>query len=270
MYRYLLLIGVLVLASCGSKKRLAEKKKHPKKEVVTTTPTEELTVPDTDAFVVFEIESTDHYISTFSKIAQEEMRAYGIPASITLAQGILESGSGRGELTKKTNNHFGIKCHTGWTGPRDYHDDDEEGECFRKYSHPIYSFRDHSEFLAGRGRYASLFELRLDNYKGWARGLKKAGYATDPRYPQKLISLIERYQLYKFDREVLREGKLAVKPKPKETTWVNYIVKKGDTLYAISKRFNVSVNDIKSINGLTSNDLNIGQLLVIKKPITSK
>ena len=113
---------------------------------------------------------------------------YGIPASITLAQGILESGSGKGELTRKSNNHFGIKCHRNWTGDRAYHDDDEKGECFRRYNHPMYSFNDHSQFLTGRKRYAFLFKLRKDDYKGWARGLRKAGYATDKKYPQKLIT----------------------------------------------------------------------------------
>src|SRR5690606_7680630 len=135
---------------------------------------------------------------------QDEMREFGIPASITLAQGILESGSGRGELTLKTNNHFGIKCHTGWEGGMEYHDDDEKGECFRKYNDPYTSYRDHSLFLTSRSRYAPLFDLRTDDYKGWAKGLRKAGYATDPRYPQKLIGLIERYELYRYDDQVLR------------------------------------------------------------------
>ncbi len=270
MYKYLTLFAlVLFVSSCSSKKRaITTKKPHVehKKESKNT----ETTNPKTEPFVVPKIVSVEHYIDVFHEIAQEEMRKYGIPASITLAQGILESGAGRGELTLKSNNHFGIKCHTGWNGARAYHDDDERGECFRKYTHPLYSFRDHSEFLATRSRYAFLFELRKDNYKGWARGLKKAGYATDPKYPNKLISLIEKYKLYKYDREVIKEGKLAVKSAPKETNWVNHVVREGDTLYALAKLYNTTVDDIKSLNGLKTNTIKVGQLLIIKTPITSK
>ena len=118
---------------------------------------------------------------------------YGIPASITLAQGILESGAGRSALSKKSNNHFGIKCHKGWTGQRVFHDDDELQECFRKYKDPKYSFRDHSLFLTQRSRYEGLFAYKKNDYKSWAKGLRKAGYATDPKYPQKLINIIETY-----------------------------------------------------------------------------
>ena len=155
---------------------------------------------DPGYFKKFPIESTTAYITEFSKIAQYEMRAFGIPASITLAQGILESGSGRGELTQKTNNHFGIKCHSGWQGEYDFHDDDERGECFRKYNHPMYSFRDHSIFLSSRSRYAFLFNYRRDDYKKWAYGLKKAGYATDKRYAEKLIHIIEELGLDQYDQ----------------------------------------------------------------------
>src|SRR5690606_1187377 len=142
---------------------------------------------DTGKFVYFPITSVEDYIETFAEIAQFEMKAYGIPASITLAQGILESGSGRSDLTRRTNNHFGIKCHAGWEGEYYFHDDDEKGECFRKYNHPMYSFRDHSIFLTSRSRYAFLFHLKKDDYKAWAKGLREAGYATDRHYPQKLI-----------------------------------------------------------------------------------
>ena len=146
--------------------------------------------------------ATEKYIDVYKEIAQNEMRLYDIPASITIAQGILESGSGNGRLSIKANNHFGIKCHD-WTGAKIYHDDDKAQECFRKYKDAKYSFRDHSLFLTQRKRYAGLFKLRKEDYKGWARGLRAAGYATDRKYPQKLISLIERYQLYKYDEEVL-------------------------------------------------------------------
>src|SRR5690606_16409132 len=129
---------------------------------------------------------TEEYIYKFASVAKEEMKLYGIPASITLAQGILESGSGYGELCLKSNNHFGIKCKD-WEGGKVYHDDDEKGECFRKYKDPKYSFRDHSLFLANRGRYAFLFDLDPDDYKAWAYGVKKAAYATAANYPGKLI-----------------------------------------------------------------------------------
>lgn len=140
------------------------------------------------------------YISTYHKIAQEEMKNNGIPASITLAQGLLESGAGRSELTQRSNNHFGIKCHD-WTGDKVYHDDDKLQECFRKYKKPEDSFADHSKFLK-RPRYTSLFDLEPTDYKGWARGLKKCGYATDPRYADRLIDIIELYSLYEYDKKI--------------------------------------------------------------------
>ena len=127
-------------------------------------------------------------MKVYSEIAMDEMIQFGIPASITLSQGILESGIGKGRLAVEANNHFGIKCHD-WNGKKIYHDDDEEQECFRKYDNPEYSYRDHSLFLSNRGRYSFLFDLKRDDYKQWAKGLKKAGYATDPKYPQKLIDL---------------------------------------------------------------------------------
>ena len=188
------------------------------------------------------------------------MQLYGIPASITLAQGILESGSGRGRLSVEANNHFGIKCH-GWKGAKIYHDDDASQECFRKYRKAESSFEDHSEFLTGRKRYAKLFNLKPNDYKGWAKGLKSAGYATDRKYPQKLISLIERYKLYKYDKEVLSG-------KSNEQVGVNngvyrYIVEKGDTLYSLAKRFNTTVEVIKDLNNMTTNNLALGQELMI-------
>ena len=141
----------------------------------------------------------EKYIETYAEIAVQEMYRSGIPASITLAQGMLESGNGRSELAVKSNNHFGIKCHNGWTGGRVYHDDDARGECFRKYTHVSQSYRDHSDFLRYRDRYKFLFDLKPTDYKGWAYGLKKAGYATDPAYPAKLIKIIEDYRLYQYD-----------------------------------------------------------------------
>ena len=138
------------------------------------------------------------YIERYAALAVQEMYRSGVPASITLAQGLLESRYGQSELALKANNHFGIKCHN-WNGSKMYHDDDRKGECFRKYKSPEESFRDHSDFLRFRDRYRFLFDLEPDDYKGWAHGLKKAGYATDSSYPQKLIRLIEEYELYKYD-----------------------------------------------------------------------
>ena len=139
------------------------------------------------------------YVKKYAPAATKNMRFFKIPASITLAQGILESGYGEGTLAKKANNHFGIKCHKEWKGKSITHDDDEKDECFRSYKNPLRSYRDHSLFLVDRDRYSSLFTLNRKDYKGWAEGLKAAGYATDPKYSDKLISLIERFNLTRFD-----------------------------------------------------------------------
>ncbi|MDD2278412.1 MAG: glucosaminidase domain-containing protein [Bacteroidales bacterium] len=143
--------------------------------------------------------SSEEYIKLYKGMAVSQMEKYGVPASIILGQGLLESGSGNSTLAVKANNHFGIKCHKTWTGPRIYHDDDAKGECFRKYRTPEKSFQDHSEFLRGARRYAFLFDLDPTDYKGWAYGLKQAGYATDPQYPKKLIRIIEEYKLFALD-----------------------------------------------------------------------
>lgn len=156
-------------------------------------------------------QATIDYIEKYCKIAMLEMQEYKIPASITLAQGILESGSGNGELAKKSNNHFGIKCHNSWDGKRTYHDDDEKGECFRVYDSPAESYRDHSIFLSSGQRYAFLFDLKITDYKGWAKGLKKAGYATLPVYANVLIKLIETYDLTKYDQQALKGPKIVIK-----------------------------------------------------------
>lgn len=144
----------------------------------------------------------EDYIREYYKIAIREMQSYGIPASITMAQGILESNNGNGYLATNANNHFGIKCHD-WTGPSVNKDDDEENECFRKYFESEDSYKDHSLFLTTRSRYEFLFDLKPNDYKGWAKGLKKAGYATDPKYPEKLISIIEANELYLLDQYAL-------------------------------------------------------------------
>ena len=144
--------------------------------------------------------STPVYIETYKDIAIKKMNEFSIPASITLAQGILESGSGNSRLATKANNHFGIKCHKGWTGKTFTMDDDAKDECFRKYKDPADSYRDHSEFLTQRGRYTFLFEYEITDYESWAKGLKKAGYATNPKYPELLIRLIEKYDLSQYDK----------------------------------------------------------------------
>ena len=146
------------------------------------------------------------YIDEYREVAIEQQRKHGIPASITMAQAILESAAGQSELATKANNHFGIKCHNGWKGGRVYHDDDAKGECFRKYGHAYESYRDHSDFLRYRDRYKFLFDLKSTDYKGWAYGLKKAGYATDPGYATKLIKLIEEYKLYEYDTKTASFG----------------------------------------------------------------
>lgn len=215
------------------------------------------------------------YIYQFKDIAMGNMKTYGIPASIILAQGILESGAGRGDLAKSSNNHFGIKCHVGWTGESVKHDDDAAQECFRKYDNPSESFKDHALFLTGRSRYAKLFTLSKGDYKAWAKGLRAAGYATDPKYPDKLISYIDRYSLHEYDSMVLDPNfvsneKQLVKELTVETRTVatngldSYIVQKGDTLYSISKKFELKVEDLKQKNNLSDNTLSIGQKLVVK------
>ena len=144
------------------------------------------------------VATNETYIEQWQDEAVHQMKKYGIPASITLAQGILESGNGVSELAQRSNNHFGIKCHATWTGKRTYHDDDEKGECFRVYDNPADSYEDHSHFLL-RDRYAQLFELDPTDYEGWAKGLKACGYATDPAYADRLITLIEKHDLHALD-----------------------------------------------------------------------
>ncbi|MEW2923308.1 MULTISPECIES: glucosaminidase domain-containing protein [Flavobacteriaceae] len=274
---YVLLVAFL-LSSCGAKKRRTTQRNGAPVVIKTEEPVTKTTTDvetevakdlypmpaDPGRFERFPISDTQEYIETFAEIAQYEMRAFGIPASITLAQGILESGSGRGELTLKTNNHFGIKCHTGWQGEYDFHDDDAKGECFRKYNHPMFSFRDHSIFLSSRSRYAFLFNYRRDDYKKWAHGLRQAGYATDRQYPQKLIALIERYNLHEYDEAVVRGGLDTVR-EPKQYEVFTHVVEKGDTLYALSRKYEISVDEIQRLNNLNGTNISIGQVLNIRK-----
>lgn len=220
-----------------------------------------------------------NYVLQYKDIAMGNMQKYGIPASIILAQGILESGAGRGDLAVTANNHFGIKCHKDWLGESVRHDDDSEQECFRKYTEAAESYKDHALFLVGKNRYATLFTYEKDDYKAWAKGLRAAGYATDPNYPDKLISYIERYNLHQYDCLVTGRN---YKPFEKSTAAKStstptrstpslnsndpnsYEVQKGDTLYSISKKFNLLVDDLKQKNNLSDNAISIGQRLKVK------
>lgn len=277
----LIIVAAVFITSCSSRKRVASQKsvkkteKHEKvkksegKVVETKTTSKRKVAPPKKKIVYKDIKMA--YIARYASVAMDEMRKYKIPASITLAQGILESRSGQSGLTKKSNNHFGIKCHKGWTGGKTYHDDDEKDECFRVYKHPEKSFKDHSLFLAERKRYADLFRLKITDYKGWAKGLKKAGYATDPAYPNKLIGIIESYELYDYDDMVLGKNKrkrrkeiIAESKKSKKSNGT-IIVVKGDALYSISKRYGMSIDELKELNGLKDNSIAVGQELIVVK-----
>lgn len=209
---------------------------------------------------------TISYIDQYRDVAIREMKKFGVPASITLAQGILESGSGQSYLAKRANNHFGIKCHLDWDGKRVYHDDDEKNECFRAYKDPDESFRDHSLFLKNRSRYAFLFKEDPTDYRAWARGLKKAGYATNRKYPTLLIDLIERYELHKYDLEGFKvDVEEITKNEPEipageelksyqvnvSKNYVEYVTaKEGDSFESISEQVDVSVKRLKKYNEL--------------------
>jgi len=273
-----LVFFTLLLTSCSSSRKISNTKTN--KETITESPYKNVS-PVQQVQHVKKLQKSNkslnkyslQYIKKYAPIAVSEMHKYNVPASITLAQGILESGNGRSQLASKSNNHFGIKCHTGWKGAKVYHDDDEKGECFRKYKYVESSYEDHSQFLSGRRRYASLFALRKTDYKGWSKGLKKAGYATDKNYPKKLIKIIETYELHEFDKirekdlkRVKKEtSKTERKPKikTKKRAKKYYEVKKGDTLYSIARKYETSVTKLKKVNALTGNTLSIGQKLLI-------
>lgn len=248
------------------------------------------------------------YIDKFKGVAIEEMNAFGIPASITLAQGIIESGSGNSSLAKFANNHFGVKVTSDWKGKGYYKDDDKRNDCFRVYNDARESYKDHSDFLK-RKRYSALFELDKNDYRNWAIGLKQAGYATNPKYPELLINIIEKYKLYEYDQPETEDQKLrredrvfteinanipqekkkftpvAVPPSQKVITAPDpagntvvstptstaltdekyYMVGKGDTLYNISKRFKLSIEELQSMNNMTDLNVKIGQKLQVVK-----
>ena len=237
----------------------------------------------------------EEYIEKFKNIAIEKMYEYKIPASITLAQGILESGSGNSRLARKANNHFGIKCHSDWKGKTLREDDDARRECFRKYKSAEDSYRDHSLFLTTRGRYSDLFKLEITDYKGWAYGLKKAGYATNPKYPQLLIKIIEDYNLHVLDKGgkwISRKqdnsspasaiDKFTYHPGVNDMTAVEttennrqiyennrrkfIIAKEGDDFYSLADEFNIYAWQIWKYNEMEKQDLiRPGQMLYLEK-----
>jgi len=238
--------------------------------------------------------SRKEYIDRYKEIAIREMNTYNIPASITLAQGILESGHGNSRLAKIAHNHFGIKCHKGWSGETFFMDDDTKNECFRKYNNPETSYKDHSKFLSTRDRYAFLFDLKITDYKGWAKGLKKAGYATNPKYPHLLIKIIEEHKLYEFDKFYGKkysgytndpnEGDNSTRWNPSvqkeyievantlndRRVFLNNGVKfifagKGDTFYKIAKEFNIYKYQIYKNNDLKRKDKLVeGQMIYLE------
>ena len=207
---------------------------------------------------------TRHYQDYFDKykdLAIEQMQKHKIPASITLAQGVLESAAGRSELALKGNNHFGIKCN-GWTGRRTYHDDDERGECFRAYKNVYESYEDHSVFLTTRKRYSSLFQLSMTDYKGWARGLKACGYATSPTYATKLIDIIQLYRLYEYDKspryhkfqtQQIEHGDLRHIYAFNKNYYV--LARRGDTFRSIADEVGISYRKLASYNERDKNDV---------------
>ena len=214
------------------------------------------------------------YFDTYKDVAIEQMLKYHIPASITLAQGVLESGAGRSELTRKANNHFGIKCH-GWTGRKSYHDDDELGECFRAYNSAYESYQDHSVFLTNSKRYSSLFRLKQTDYKGWAKGLKACGYATSPTYATRLIEIIELYKLYRYDTkhhvdkyqldQVRHQGSILRQVHEFNNNYY-VIARKGDTFRSVANDVDVSYRKLAKFNERDKNDvLEEGEMVWLQK-----
>jgi hypothetical protein len=233
--------------------------------------------------IVVSVEAQDitpqQYIERYKIIAIRDHFDYNIPAAITLAQGLLESGNGNSMLAVKANNHFGIKCHNDWTGKRIYKDDDAEDECFRVYNTPEESFIDHALFLTTKSRYEFLFNYKVTDYKAWAKGLKKAGYATNPKYPQRLIDIIERYDLAQYDKislsdfkkmlilngqnpeevipsdsDIVAEEKVVIEKGPHSILYRNrvryIIVHEGEGVVDIARLFNVSPGAIYKYNDL--------------------
>jgi len=220
--------------------------------------------------------SRAEYIDTYKDLAMREMLRSGIPASIKLAQGLLESDNGNSRLAVKGRNHFGIKCHIDWDGRKIYHDDDEKNECFRRYNSVYDSYVDHTEFLSGKQRYAFLFDLEITDYKGWARGLKKAGYATSRKYADLLIRIIEENELQKYDLIALEEYdpeedvNLTTDDEGARKILINnridyIIVKPGDTFASLNEELDLLETELFRYNELTSDSvLNPGEILYLQ------
>lgn len=270
----ILLISTFLLASCRSTRTAAN---------ATGTPGPKITVVPTG-------DAGADYINTYKDIAISEMKRTGVPASITLAQGMVESNYGRSELARRGNNHFGIKCHN-WNGPAIYHNDDRRNDCFRKYGDPGESFRDHSDFLKNGSRYSFLFGLPDGDYKGWARGLKKAGYATNPDYANMLIRKIEEENLTIYDKgytaeklaerqpdkikvslndnvtaSLTDEGVVAKTPRVIENNRVEYvIVRDGDTREKLEDEFKLLKWELPRYNELENDfEVRVGQILYLQ------
>jgi len=205
----------------------------------------------------------NNYIKQYSDMAVDQMKRYKIPASITLSQGLLESGAGMSTLARNSNNHFGIKCGSNWNGRSVRHNDDAPNECFRAYSRVADSYEDHSKFLTQNRRYASLFQLKTTDYRGWAKGLKAAGYATDKSYATKLISIIEDYELYKFDNQMSKREQKRYEKLLKKKPWLAnphqvytanglayVIARDGDNFKLISGEFGISASKLAKYNDL--------------------
>lgn len=265
--KIILLLFIATLISCGSSKSKIQTTKKPIGWKYSK-PTQKSTASSTKGMSTNQI--VNGYITEYSNVAMGNMKTYGIPASIILAQGILESGAGQSNLAVNANNHFGIKCHNDWKGDKMYKDDDKANECFRKYNQVSESYKDHAMVLTGKSRYANLFKLPKDDYKSWAKGLREAGYATDAKYPEKLITYIETYNLDQYDAKVLgkkgnrNEQKVLVQEDFGNESKDWYEIQKGDTFYSVSRKFNLTVEDLKQKNNLDDNALSIGQKLRVK------
>lgn len=220
------------------------------------------------------------YFNQYKDLAIEQMKRFHIPASITLAQGVFESGAGMSELARKGNNHFGIKCHNTWRGPTMSYDDDSRGECFRAYKSAYESYEDHSRFLVQGQRYQGLFKLRMTDYKSWARGLKAAGYATNPRYADKLIDIIQLYKLYQYDTAKSYDHFYARHSRDNVAGGIvhpiyefndNYYIKvrQGDTFASLAKEIGISARKLAKYNERDRRDaLETGEIIYLKKKRT--
>ncbi len=257
--KFIFFLSILVLTACSTSKKTNRTRSpqpvHKKKTSKESSKKPSLT--------------TQEYIHHFQAISISEMNRTGIPASITMAQAILESGAGKSDLSHQGNNHFGIKCGPNWSGKTVYREDDDykngrlHKSCFRSYPRAELSYIDHSDFLTDPRksyRYGFLFDLETNDYKSWAKGLQKAGYATNGLYSKRLISLIEKYSLEQLDRGIT----FVKKPQEEKSgDKIYHTVISGDTLYAIARKYGIAVSDLKKVNNMSSNTIQLGQKLLI-------